>query len=87
MLKCQSSFQFALILKTLPLAWTTNIDCGARSVGVCYDGAQLTNQFKLWDICDRSRCPFFVVSTYVGWVFGAFSRGGQFSFNARMYND
>jgi len=40
---------------------------------------------KLWDGCDRSKCPFFVVSTYVGWVFGAFSSGWTTAFVSRVY--
>jgi len=40
---------------------------------------------KLWDICDRSNSPFFVVSTYLGWIFGAFSRGWTTAFVSRVY--
>ncbi|KII88526.1 hypothetical protein PLICRDRAFT_627362 [Plicaturopsis crispa FD-325 SS-3] len=30
---------------------------------------------KIWDLCVRKGTPWFVVSTYMGWVFGAFSAG------------
>ncbi|KIJ24734.1 hypothetical protein M422DRAFT_785790 [Sphaerobolus stellatus SS14] len=30
---------------------------------------------KLWDTCARHRCRHWVLSTYHGWVFGAFSEG------------
>ncbi|KAI0818596.1 hypothetical protein BC629DRAFT_1463079 [Irpex lacteus] len=30
---------------------------------------------KIWDFCARRNCHYFVVTTYWGWIFGAFSRG------------
>ncbi|KAI0695894.1 hypothetical protein BC835DRAFT_1272766 [Cytidiella melzeri] len=43
---------------------------------------------KLWDTCARRNCHYFVVTTYWGWVFGAFSRGRTRGFvtSVKPYN-
>ncbi|KIM85232.1 hypothetical protein PILCRDRAFT_817232 [Piloderma croceum F 1598] len=35
---------------------------------------------KIWDLCVRQNCPWFVVSTYDRWIFGAFSQGWTAAF-------
>ncbi|CCL99143.1 uncharacterized protein FIBRA_01158 [Fibroporia radiculosa] len=35
---------------------------------------------KVWDECFRRKSPWFVITTYWGWVFGAFSRGWTVGF-------
>ncbi|KAF8350729.1 hypothetical protein F5887DRAFT_876120 [Amanita rubescens] len=40
---------------------------------------------KLWDICVERRTPWFVLTSYHHWVFGAFSRGWTTAFVTRVY--
>ncbi|KAF8741008.1 hypothetical protein AX14_006212 [Amanita brunnescens Koide BX004] len=40
---------------------------------------------KLWDICVERRTPWFVLTSYHHWVFGAFSRGWTTAFVTRIY--
>ncbi|KAK2466941.1 hypothetical protein APHAL10511_001199 [Amanita phalloides] len=40
---------------------------------------------KLWDICIERRTPWFVLTSYHHWVFGAFSRGWTTAFVTRVY--
>ena len=36
---------------------------------------------QVYDVCARRKCQWWVVTTYWGWVFGAFSEGEATSFS------
>ncbi|KAM6500543.1 hypothetical protein JOM56_003557 [Amanita muscaria] len=40
---------------------------------------------KLWDTCAERRTPWFIITSYHYWVFGAFSRGWTTAFVSRVY--
>ncbi|KAI0670476.1 hypothetical protein C8Q78DRAFT_1079438 [Trametes maxima] len=39
---------------------------------------------KIWDICSQKRSHWFVLTTYWGWVFGAFSQGRSRAFTSEI---
>ncbi|KAF8628442.1 hypothetical protein AX15_003958 [Amanita polypyramis BW_CC] len=41
---------------------------------------------KLWDICVDRQTPWFILTSYNHWVFGAFSRGWTTAFVSRIYD-
>ncbi|KAF8559553.1 hypothetical protein OG21DRAFT_1452712 [Imleria badia] len=40
---------------------------------------------KVWDTCISRNCPWFIVTSYTHWVFGAFSTGWTASFVSPLY--